>query len=267
MRYLFTICGRAGSKGLKNKNVGNFNEIPLVYYSLAALELVAKQLISQGHQVDFALNTDSVRLVELVEKQRNISVLILLRPTELSGDKVAKVTVIKDSMLRAQEHWGCTYDFVIDLDLTSPLRTKDDVLSALEIKERNRSTDVVYSLAPARKNPYFNMAKRVGGHFEKVIHANYISRQETPEVFDMNASIYVYEPRALLEKEPTGFFNTNADAVIMRDTGVLDIDCKEDLEMMEVLAKHLFYAKYPEYTEIYDTAKKMYENCKTNELE
>ena len=35
-RVLITICGRAGSKGFKNKNLKTFLEKPLVYYTLAS---------------------------------------------------------------------------------------------------------------------------------------------------------------------------------------------------------------------------------------
>ena len=38
-RLLITICGRAGSKGFKNKNLKTFCGHPLVYYSLSAAEL------------------------------------------------------------------------------------------------------------------------------------------------------------------------------------------------------------------------------------
>ena len=41
-RLLITICGRAGSKGFKNKNLKNFCGKPLVYYSLSAAELFIK---------------------------------------------------------------------------------------------------------------------------------------------------------------------------------------------------------------------------------
>ena len=34
-RLLITICGRAGSKGFKNKNLKVFCGKPLVYYSLS----------------------------------------------------------------------------------------------------------------------------------------------------------------------------------------------------------------------------------------
>ncbi len=265
MNYLFTICGRAGSKGLKSKNISEFDGIPLVYYTIGIIRKVVSTLEAEGHQANVALSTDSEALADLVAKQRLVNVLYLPRNAELSGDRVAKVTVIKDALLRAQDYYMCKYDYVIDLDITSPLRTVDDVLSAIRKKESRKDTDYVYSLSPARKNPYFNMAKEVNGFYEKVIHANYISRQEVPAVYDMNASIYVYEIDALVNKEPTGFFNDGADAIIMTDTGILDIDCSEDKEMMEILAKHYFFVKIEGFRELKQLAQTVNESVACNQ--
>ena len=63
-RLLITICGRAGSKGFKNKNLKNFCGKPLVYYSLSAAELFIKN--HPELEVDIALNTDSEDLAKLV---------------------------------------------------------------------------------------------------------------------------------------------------------------------------------------------------------
>ena len=63
-RLLITICGRAGSKGFKNKNLKNFCGKPLVYYSLSAAELFIKNHTEL--EVDIALNTDSEDLAKLV---------------------------------------------------------------------------------------------------------------------------------------------------------------------------------------------------------
>jgi len=37
MNILFTICGRAGSKGFKNKNLKKMNDVPLAYYTFAVI--------------------------------------------------------------------------------------------------------------------------------------------------------------------------------------------------------------------------------------
>ena len=63
-KLLITICGRAGSKGFKNKNLKTFCGHPLVYYSLAAAGLFCDA--RPDVQVDLCLNTDSEALAKLV---------------------------------------------------------------------------------------------------------------------------------------------------------------------------------------------------------
>ena len=61
---LITICGRAGSKGFKNKNLKVFLNKPLVYYTLrSAFDFKARV---KDADVDIALNTDSRLLQNLV---------------------------------------------------------------------------------------------------------------------------------------------------------------------------------------------------------
>lgn len=40
---LITICGRAGSKGFKNKNLKIFDGLPLSHYSLAAASCLSSR--------------------------------------------------------------------------------------------------------------------------------------------------------------------------------------------------------------------------------
>ena len=126
-RLLITICGRAGSKGFKNKNLKNFCGKPLVYYSLSAAELFIKN--HPELEVDIALNTDSEDLAELVVAEYP-EVIYLPRGAELGGDRVPKVEVYKDSFARMEARTGKPYDAMIDLDITSPLRTEQDIENA-----------------------------------------------------------------------------------------------------------------------------------------
>ena len=66
MNILFTICGRAGSKGLKNKNLKKLNGIPLVYYTLSVIGLYMDRHME--NQVTVALNTDSKELQQLIKE-------------------------------------------------------------------------------------------------------------------------------------------------------------------------------------------------------
>ena len=239
MKILFTLCGRAGSKGVKGKNARDFLDVPLVWYSMANIALYMERY-GAGDDIKVVLNTDSEPLKDLVRRVKDVPVTIIHREESLAGDKVPKVAVILDSLKKAEEAFGCKFDMVVDLDITSPLRTVEDVKNAIERKKQRNDVDVVYSVAPSRRNPYFNMVKEENGFFCKAIPSNFTTRQEAPVFYDMNASIYAYSPDALRNKEHATFFNSNCDAVVMKDTGILDIDSEEDYELMQVVAEYLY---------------------------
>ncbi len=252
MNILFTLCGRAGSKGFKNKNLKNFLGIPLIYYSMAAIEIYRKR--HREHSIYVTLNTDSRELADIVREQNVLDVFFIDRVASLGGDAVPKVSVIADCLMRAEKQFCIHADIVVDLDITSPLRTATDVEKAIEQKQSRDDVDVVYSVTEARRNPYFNMVKQEGGYFVKAIKSEYTARQQAPSFFDMNASIYAYSPNALKTKNHATFFNDNCDAIIMKDTGVLDIDSEEDYRLMQVIADYIMKADCA-YTEIRTTAK------------
>lgn len=242
MNILFTLCGRAGSKGVKGKNARDFLDVPLVWYSMANIALYMEKY-GAGDDIKVVLNTDSEPLKDLVRRVKDVPVTIINREENLAGDRVPKVAVILDCLNRAEEAFAMKFDVVVDLDITSPLRTVQDVKNAIDRKRQRPEVDVVYSVAPSRRNPYFNMVKEEKGFFCKAIPSSFTTRQEAPVLYDMNASIYAYSPDALKNKEHATFFNSNCDAVVMKDTGILDIDSEEDYELMQVIAKYLYENK------------------------
>lgn len=250
MNILFTLCGRAGSKGVKGKNARDFLDVPLVWYSMANIALYMEKYAGEDN-IKVVLNTDSEPLKDLVRRVKELPVTIIHREESLAGDRVPKVAVILDSLNKAEELFAQKFDMVVDLDITSPLRTVQDVKNAIDRKKQRNDVDVVYSVAPSRRNPYFNMVKEENGFFCKAIPSNFTTRQEAPEFYDMNASIYAYSPKALREKEQATFFNNGCDAVVMFDTGILDIDSEEDYELMQVIAKYL-YSNNNLFEEVYN---------------
>jgi CMP-N,N'-diacetyllegionaminic acid synthase len=249
MNILFTICGRAGSKGLKNKNLKMFFDKPLVYYTMSAIELyIEKYNISDT--VHTCLNTDSKELVDLVTKRAS-HYFVINRDEKLAGDAVAKMAVIKDCLAKADAYYNILHDIVIDLDITSPLRTAGDIYNAIEYKKQYMDMDVFFSVTNARRNPYFNMVKQnADGTVSKICESNYTARQQAPEVFDMNASIYVYKSSFLKDNITNKIFDGKCGIIKMLDTAVLDIDSEEDFMLMETIANYLYENKV-EFQEIY----------------
>lgn len=253
MNILFTLCGRAGSKGVKGKNARDFLGIPLAWYSMAGIALYSERFLTAMDHVDIVLNTDSEDLINLVRVVKDLDITILHRENRLAGDSIPKDTVILDCLNRSESLFNIVYDVVVDLDITSPLRTVQAIKNAIDKKISRKETDVVYSVVPSRRNPFFNMVKEENGFFCKAIPSKFTTRQEAPIFYDMNASIYAYSPKALREKEHTTFFNSNCDAIVMSDTGVLDIDSEDDYELMQVIAKHLFESR-KDFKEIWQKA-------------
>lgn len=246
MRILFTICGRAGSKGIKNKNIRMFIDKPLVYYTISAVDLWSKRATKEV-SYDVVLSTDSDELIKLVENNPLQKVSIIHRRQELCGDSIGKIAVIQDCMEQMQGD-GLKYDIVIDLDVTSPLRKVEDINHLIQVHS-STGADVTTSVTTARRNPYFNQLMKTEHGYKKVIQSNYTARQQAPEIFDMNASMYAYSPEFL--KSGKGVLEGYCECIEMTDTGILDLDHENDFELMEVVARYLF-EKNEGFAEIYD---------------
>ena len=149
---LFTICGRAGSKGIKNKNFKDFLSCPLPFYSVSVIDLFKKT--NPNIYCDVVLNTDSPDLMALFKTRLNFDVDIIERAALLGQDHTPKFVVILNCLIEMEVRKKIKYDMVVDLDITSPLRTLND-LNMLVQKKIDTKVDVVFSVTDARRNPYF----------------------------------------------------------------------------------------------------------------
>lgn len=246
MRVLFTICGRAGSKGIKNKNIRNFVGKPLPYYTLSAIDLFLKR--HDELEYDIVINSDSEALLELLHDNPIRSVDLIKRAPSLAGDEVGKIDVINNCLNEMETRKNVKYNVVVDLDITSPLRKIGDIEELLKV-HMEKKPDVTTSVVQARRNPYFNQVMQAEKGVKRVIESNYTARQQAPLVYDMNASLYAYSPDYLGSGK--GVLDGYCEIIEMYDTGILDLDHENDFELMEVMARYLF-KKYYDFGEIRD---------------
>ncbi|MDF3002930.1 MAG: CMP-N-acetylneuraminic acid synthetase [Bacillota bacterium] len=263
MKLLITICGRAGSKGVKNKNIKPFIGKPLVLYTISAA-LLYREAHANDH-IDICVSSDSDELLQLADR---FELDGIHRPEDLSRDTASKVSVIRHAANQMENERNLRYDLILDLDITSPLRTLEDMENAIEKilhdadadestdadvnAEAGFITDVVFSVVPARRNPYFNMVEIRDGKARRIFEQSYISRQQAPQVYDMNASIYCYRRDSLMNHLKDSPLDGTFDVILMRDTAVLDIDSEEDFELMEFLADRIFYHDFREILDYAD---------------
>lgn len=236
MNILFTICGRAGSKGIKNKNIRSFAGKKLPYYSVSAIDLFLKKT-KIDIEYDIVVNTDSKELIGMMKENPLREVEIILRKPELCNNVIGKIEVIRDCFFQMGKRMEKSYDMVVDLDITSPLRRAVDLENLIK-KHWETKADVTTSVTSARRNPYFNQVKRTKQGVKKVIESDFTARQQAPEIFDMNASLYAYNPEYLITGN--GVLDGYCECIEMKDTGVLDLDYENDFELMEVIAEYLF---------------------------
>lgn len=245
MSILFTICGRAGSKGIVNKNIRNFVGYPLPMYVLAAIDLYLRR--NPEVDADIVVNTDSKDLITMTKDNAFRGVDVIERVEELGGDLVPKIEVIRDCLNQMEMRQQKSYEMVVDLDISSPLRTINDIENLIN-KKKETGCDVAFSVTDSRRNPYFNMVKKVEKGYKRVLESNFTARQEAPEMFDMNASMYAYDPDYL--RTGGGVLDGYCEVIKMYDTGLLDLDHEPEFELMEVIARYLF-EKREDFGEIY----------------
>lgn len=219
--------------------------IVLPYYTLSALQLYME--VNKEDTIDLAANTDSERLIDIMVKNPFVPAQIIHREEELAGDRVPKPLVIASTLEKMEQLNKTHYDMVVDMDLTSPLRKVEDIVHLVETQKKCKA-DVTYSVTDSRRNPYFNMVMKGDKGYRKVLASNFAARQQAPVIYDMNASLYAYDPAFL--RTGKGVLDGYGEIIIMEDTGVLDLDHANDFELMQVIARYL-YENRPAFREIY----------------
>ena len=192
MNILITICARGGSKGIPGKNIKVLNGKPLIAYTINT----ANEFKSSYDNVDIALSTDSDSIIDEAAKYGLVT--DYKRPSTLAGDSIGKIETIADVLTFYEKKNGKRYDYILDLDVTSPLRNLKDLIDAFKIIEANQEGVNLFSVSPANRSPYFNMVElKENGFYAQVKKPEGIllTRQSAPAVYDMNASFYFYRRR------------------------------------------------------------------------
>ena len=220
---LITIAARQGSKGIPSKNLIKINGESLIE---RAINLAKNTELSNFIVV--STDSDDIKKIAL----KNGVDCWFKRPDNLSRDNVPKVEVINHALIKAERHFNKKFDTVIDLDVTAPLTTVDDVIGALNLYENNNH-EFVTTGCESRKNPYFNMIEVKKNKLKLVNESNnpIPSRQKAPEIYDLNAAVYVYSRNFLIEKKK--MFSENQGLYIMPQDRSCDIDTIEDLEYVK----------------------------------
>lgn len=226
-KVLITICARGGSKGIPGKNIKLLNNIPLIAYTIQ----VAKRFAGL-YDADIAVSTDDPEIKNVAYSYGIAGDYI--RPKELATDNAGKIDTILDLLLH-QENINVGYDYILDLDVTSPLRTLDDLVAAFNLLVNNEQSINLFSVNNAGRNPYFNMVEqKENGYYDLVKReGSILTRQTAPKVYDLNASFYFYKRNFFSKGVKTVF--TERSLIYLMPHLCFDLDHVIDFEFLDFL--------------------------------
>lgn len=219
-RRLAIIPARAGSKGLKDKNIIDLCGKPLIAYTIEAA-------IDSGVFDSILVSTDSEEYAKIAQ---SFGADVMMRGESLSNDNASSFMVIEDVIKRA----GKEYDYFVLLQPTSPLRNARHIREAVTLFDENSEKfDFLVSMKEAEHakvlcNPIDDdMSLK---HFDTDF-SNY--RRQTYKDYSPNGAIFMGKPEAYLRKKH--FFGERSIAFIMDKKSSVDIDTVIDLELAKTL--------------------------------
>ena len=127
-KILIVIPARAGSKRIKGKNTKSFNGFPLIEHSIR----YAQNYIDG----DIIISNDDKQIRSIAERY---NVTIVWRDESLAQDQTPTTDVVKDVIERVEK----SYDFVVLLQPTNPLRPKKLFEESIKLLKEKKSDSLI----------------------------------------------------------------------------------------------------------------------------
>ena len=224
------IPARQGSKGLPNKNILDFLGKPLFTWSIEAAR--------ESKYIDkILLSTDSDLIAEI--GLRFGAAAPFIRPENISGDDSASIEVIDHAINFLDLNLNETYDIIVLLEPTSPLRTSDDIDNSLEKLISTPSATSLVSIGKAEAQDSTLQFKLLGNDF---IHLpkeketfNHNRRQDIKANYFLDGSIYISDIKILLAKRT--FVHDQTIVNLLPKWKTIEIDDEYDYQMAIALGR------------------------------
>jgi len=216
------IPARGGSKGIPHKNVCLLAGKPLITYTIESAQ--KSKYIS-----NVFVSTEDPEIMQVAKRS---GAEIIERPTELAADNSPTI----DTVIHALEYLETkkvTFDIVVLLQATSPLRNETDIDNAIDIFIRNKC-DSVISVCENEHPPYW--CYKIKNHYlNPIFDENHSQkrRQDLPVTYRPNGAIYIAKHYTIREKKD--FMGSKSIPYVMNIEKSLDIDTEFDLLLAGLL--------------------------------
>lgn len=226
-KLLAIIPARKGSKGIKNKNIVNFNGKPLIYWTIAS----AKKSKFINHIV---VSTDSTEIASIAN-QHGIETPFI-RPSELADDDSSSIDVILHSLNWLQQNRNLNFTHVALLEPTSPLRSPKDIDDAFtDLLSATKSKSIV-SVAPVNaQHSVFQLQLDIQNFIKPIFEQGiqHIRRQDVSPQYFIDGTVYISEVETIKSKRT--FYHDMTRAYVVPSWKSIEIDFPEDLVVAQAL--------------------------------
>jgi N-acylneuraminate cytidylyltransferase len=221
MRVLGLSPARGGSKGILRKNLRFLAGKPLIAWSIeAALACAVIERV--------VVSTDDQEIAEVSVKWG--ADVPFIRPPQLARDETPGIDVVRHALGQLPE-----FDTVVLLQPTSPLRTANDIDTAVALyieSGRRHCIAVSDTVDPPHWSFYVE-----GTRLRPVLNERIpLRRQDLPRIVIVNGAIYVADTQRLLQSG--SFLEADTVPYFMSREGSIDIDTEFDLQFCEFLIRN-----------------------------
>jgi N-acylneuraminate cytidylyltransferase len=220
------VFARGGSKGVPRKNIRMLRGKPLIAHAIdvaRASSLVTRVVVS----------TEDPEIARVAAQYG--AEIPFMRPAALAQDDSPEWLAWQHAIRELQADAGPRIDAFVSVPPTSPLRSVEDLNACIRLFLAG-GTDVVVTVRPAERSPYFNMVTiDAQGYARLVIDPGRAMhrRQDAPTVYDMTTVAYVARPEFVLTAG--SMFEGRVKAVVVPAERALDIDNELDFRIAECL--------------------------------
>ncbi len=226
-KVLIVIPARSGSKRLPHKNKLLLAGKPLICWTIEA---------ALGARLDarILVTSDDSEILKIARRYRSNGVVAYERATNLASDTSTTTEVLLDA-INAEIKMGRNPKTLILLQPTSPLRTSEDIISALNVYQDHGRSDTVVSVCkvdhPTAWVGRISRNSRLIG-----VKTTKNRSQDHKDEYRLNGAVYVINVDFIL-KNSTLFTNEIYASVMLKERS-FDIDEYLDFKICDLLLRN-----------------------------
>ena len=223
-KVLALIPARGGSKGLPRKNIREVKGKPLIGWSIECAQ--------RSQYIDRLIVSTDDEEIAAVCRQYGAEVPFV-RPAALASDTATSMDVILHALdWVAREE---SYDYLVLLEPTSPLRTVRDIDTALARLDQSEAESIIGVARQEAAHPRFSARINAQGRLEPYLQdrGGSIRRQDLEDVYFLEGTIYISRVAALRDKR--SFYHDQTLPYVVERYQQFEVDEEMDIDIIEAM--------------------------------